>query len=142
MLLKPITEGLPSELQIQLNPNENVYYFSYISTVSGGCLSSKPRDEYWIALTDRRVIYKVKVMENNNFLERSGILPFEKISFIQTEASQQTSGCSSTKMNNVRISTSGGTIAIPVPTQEKGNEITSAYNEINEEFFKKPDQNK
>jgi hypothetical protein len=129
MSIQRITEGLPNELTMQLLPQEEVYYFSYIS-FDGGCFSSSSRNNYWIALTNKRVLYKTKVMETNNiFTEKDGILPLDKVSFI--EVTEQTNkGCSPTKSYQLRISSSGGTSIIPIPTKEKGYEIRKVYSEI------------
>jgi len=132
MTLNTITQGLPSDLSMQLLPNEVVYYFSYIA-FNGGCGNSGSRENYWIALTNKRVIYKTKVMEDNkNFVEKDGILPLEKISFIEVTEGQSAGGCSSAKIFQLRISSSGGTIVIPIPTKEKGYEIRKVYSQITE----------
>lgn len=131
MTLNPITEGLPSVVTNQLLNQESVLYFSYISH-KGGCLSSSDRDEYWIAMTNKRVLYKAKILENNSAIERDGILPLEKISFVEVTDAKLPAGCgcSSTQAYGLRISTSGGTIIIPLPTKDKGYEIRKAYSEI------------
>lgn len=82
MGLSQIKEGLPNEVLMQLMSNETVYYFSYI-TASGGCGGSGKKQNYWICLTDKRVLYKTKVVEGNAYVEKDGILPFEKISFLR-----------------------------------------------------------
>lgn len=41
---------------------EKVYYFSFIA-FEGGCGSSGQKENYWLALTGRRVMYKTKVSE-------------------------------------------------------------------------------
>ena len=110
MTLEIITKGLPEELQTQLIHDEKVYYFSYI-VYKGGCLRSSSRDEYWIALTNKRVIYKAKVKEDNSVVEKDGILPLEKVSFVEVTEVKEKSGCSSTHSFELRISTSGGTIS-------------------------------
>src|SRR3989344_5089247 len=131
MVLDEIKEGLPEELTKHLLDKEKVYYFSYIS-YKGGCLSSSSREEYWIALTDRRVIYKAKVKENNSVVEKEGMLPFEKVSFIEVTDVKESSGCSSAQSYELRISTSGGMVRIPIPTKEKGHEIKRVFSEIEE----------
>lgn len=132
MSLTEITAGLPSDLTMQLMPNEVTHYFSYIS-FRGGCGSSGSRENYWIALTNRRVIYKTKIMEDNkNFVEKDGIIPLEKISFIEVTEGQSAGGCSSAKAYHLRISSSGGTIVIPIPTKDKGYEIRTVYTQITE----------
>jgi hypothetical protein len=136
MSLREITEGLPEELTSQLRLDEKVYYFSYIS-FKGGCLSSKSRQEYWISVTNKRVIYKTRIKEDNKFIEKDGILPFEEISFIEVTEFEEKSGCSSAKAFQLRISTSGGTAIIPIPTKEKGYEIRKVYSDIIEMLEKK-----
>lgn len=134
-MLKIIKEELPIGIKSQLLIDEDVYYFSYI-TSKGGCLSSSSRDEYWIALTNKRAIYNTKIFENEKTVERNGILPLEKISFIEVSDKKVSSGCSSVQSYNLLISTSGGAINIPIPTKEKGYEIRSAYSEIMESIKK------
>ena len=121
MTLTEITEGLPSDLKMQLMSSEKVFYFSFIP-FTGGCGGSGLKDNYWISLTDKRVIYKTKVMEDKSFIEKDGILPFDKISFL--EVSEAQGGC------QLRISTSGGTLIIPIPSKQKGYEIRQVYSEL------------
>lgn len=128
-------ESLPNELIAELLQNEDVFYFSYIS-YQGGCFSTSSRDEYWIALTNKRVIYLTKVMDingrNHLYTKRHGIMPFEKISFIEIKELQQ-QGCNSVKEGyGLEINTSGGGVLIPLPTKEKGYEIRKMYGEIYE----------
>jgi len=89
---------------------EKVYYFSFIA-FKGGCGSTGQKENYWLALTDRRVMYKTKISElkgkMQNFVERDGDLPFDKISFIEVSEGQESSGCKSNKAYQLRISTSG-----------------------------------
>ena len=129
MELKDVTEGLPEGVEKQIQKNEKVYYFSYIS-YKGGCFSSSNKEEYWIALTDKRVLYKAKVKEDNKLVEKDGILPFEKVSFIEVTETKESSGCRSSQNYGIRISTSGGTVFIPIPTKEKGYEIRETYSKI------------
>lgn len=133
MALTEITSGLPSEVISQLMATEKVYYFSFIA-FKGGCGTPGQKENYWLALTDRRVMYKTKVSELRgsleNFVEKDGDLPFDKISFIEVSEGQETKGCSTKKAFQLRISTSGGTIVIPVPTKEKGLEIRKTYSEL------------
>lgn len=129
--LKPITEGLPSDLVSQLLKNETVFYFSFIAS-TGGCGGSGKKENYWISLTDKRVLYKTKVMEGNVFVEKDGILPFDKVSFLEVSESQISQGCGQTKGFQLRISTSGGTLIIPIPTKQKGYEIRQVYSELNQ----------
>jgi hypothetical protein len=130
MAISPITEGLPGELTMQLLGQEQVYYFSYIS-FTGGCGSSSSRENYWIALTNKRVLYKTKILEGNQkYVERDGIVPLDKVSFIEVSEGQIPSGCSTAKAYQLRISSSGGTSIIPIPTKEKGYEIRKVYSEI------------
>ncbi len=132
MALEIIKAGLPDELKTQLMVGENVYYFSYISS-NGGCLSSSSRDEHWIALTDKKVVYNTKVIEDQKTVEKNGILPLAKISFVEVTDEKSRSGCTgciSTQSYNLIISTSGGAVNIPIPTKEKGFEIRKVYSEI------------
>lgn len=135
MALSAITTGLPSDVTSQLMTAEHVYYFSFIA-FKGGCGSSGQKQNYWLALTDRRVMYKTKVSELKgkleNFVEKDGDLPFDKISFIEVSEGQETKGCNTTKAFQLRISTSGGTVAIPIPTKEKGYEIRKIYSELSQ----------
>ena len=76
-------EELPEILKSQLLPSEKVHYFSYIA-FEGGCWSSSNLREHWIALTNKRVLYKSKVIQENGLLvETDGLLPLEKVSFIE-----------------------------------------------------------
>ncbi len=133
MSLTVITNGLPGDVTSQLMATEKVYYFSFIA-FKGGCNSNRQKENYWLALTDRRVMYKTKVSELKgkieNFVEKDGDLPFDKISFIEVSEGQETKGCTTAKTFQLRISTSGGTIAIPIPTKEKGYEIRKIYSEL------------
>lgn len=71
--------------------------------------------------------------DNKNFVEKDGILPLEKISFIEvTEGQSGGCGCSTAKVFQLRISSSGGTVVIPIPTKEKGHEIRKVYSQIAE----------
>ena len=133
MALTEISTGLPSDVTSQLMSAEKVYYFTFIA-FKGGCGSSGQKENYWLALTDRRVMYKTKVSELKgkleNFVERDGDLPFDKISFIEVSEGQVSKGCSTSKVYQLRLSTSGGTISIPIPTKEKGYEIRKIYSEL------------
>ncbi|MDF2551545.1 MAG: hypothetical protein K0R77_820 [Chryseobacterium sp.] len=131
MTLTPVTNGLPNDLTMQLMSNETVFYFSYI-TETGGCGGSEQKQNYWIGLTDKRVLYKTKIMEANSYIEKDGILPFEKISFLEVSEAKDSQGCSQSKGFQLRISTSGGTLIIPIPTKEKGYEIRQVYSELNQ----------
>jgi hypothetical protein len=130
-----LKEELPSDLAKQLLPSEDVYYFSYIS-YKGGCLSSSSKDEHWIGPTNKRLLYKAKVTETNKTIEKEGVLPIDKISFIEVAQVDERDGCgcNSVHYHALRISTSGGTINIPVPTKDKGNEIRNTFQQIIEEL--------
>ena len=131
MKLEQINEGLPKELTNQLMSNESIFYFSYLS-MSGGCGGGGKKEDYWIALSDKRVLYKTKVLEQNkNYVERDGIIPFEKISFIEVSEAKTAQGCSTSKGFVLNISSSGGQAIIPIPTKEKGHEIRQVYSELN-----------
>lgn len=135
MPLEEITVGLPSDLTSQLMSTEKTYYFSFIA-FKGGCGSSGHKENYWLAMTDRRVMYKTKVSELKgkieNLVERDGDLPFDKISFIEVTEGQLQKGCSPQKAFHLRISTSGGTVVIPLPTKEKGYEVRRIYTELSQ----------
>jgi len=131
MTLKKI-EAVPPELSSQLISGEEVFYFSYITFV-GGCGSSKPRQEYWIAITNDRVLYKTKVKENNRMIGKDGIIPLDEISFMEV-TEESTGGCSSKKFIGLTISSSGGVVIIPIPTKEKAIEIRKVYSEIRKKF--------
>lgn len=138
--MQDITQGLPQELSEHLLPKEKVHYFSYI-IYKGGCLSeSSQEDYYWIAITNKRMLYKAKVYEKENGterrIEREGILPFTKISFVEVSDIQTKSGCSSTQHYELRVGTSGGTVSIPIPTKEKGQEIRKTYMDVAEHSHK------
>ena len=143
MDMNTIEESFPDGLKNQLLGKEEVSYFSYIS-YKGGCLSSSSRDEYWIALTNKRVLYKAKVKEEgtNILIEKDGVLPIDKISFIEVTDVKKPgcAGCASTQVYELRISSSGGTVRIPLPTKEKGYEIRKKYSEVVEEIGKKEKQ--
>jgi len=128
--------ALPNEVEKQLLPNEDVFYFSYIS-YKGGCWSSSSRAEHWIALTGKRALYKAKVTEGEKIVEKEGVLPLEKISFIEVTKitdKEGCMGCNSKTNYALRLSTSGGTVSIPMPTKEKGDEIRNVFQHIIEEF--------
>ena len=128
-----IREGLPVDLANQIVHGEFVHYFSYIS-YKGGCFSTSSRQDYWIALTNKRVLYKARVIENARSVEKEGVLPLDKISFIEVTDVKDSSGCSSSSFYEIRISTSGGTVSIPVPTKEKGYEIRNTFLSIMEQY--------
>jgi hypothetical protein len=136
MELKEITTELPYEVKSQLMSAEKVYYFSFIA-FKGGCGSPVKGENYWIALTDSRVMYKTKFSELKSnmeiFVEKDGDLPFDKISFIEVSEGGTSSGCSTSKSFQLRISTSGGTVIIPLPTKEKGYEIRKLNAQLNEQ---------
>jgi GYF domain 2 len=130
----PIKEGLPDDLMNQLMPNESVYYLSNIA-FEGVKGSNQSIINYWIALSNNRVLYKARVFETTGYVEKDGILPFDKISFIEVSQSQTPGGCNQPKLVrfDLRISTSGGTIVIPIPTKEKGYEIRTVFSELSQQ---------
>ena len=159
MPLQPIIDGLPSELIIHLLENECVYYFSYISSDTEYNLG-------WLALTENRFLYNSKgiskssgsvydheFIEVNESVQKDGILPFNKISYIEVKedakeniaytpdpAGVGCAGCSSkpnirrsssTLTYTIELNTSGGTsVIIPIPTKEKGYEIRKVFSEL------------
>ena len=124
-------EELPDKVVSQLLTNETVYYFSYI-TFKGGCLSNESIENHWICLTNKRVLYKSKIKENNNqkLIEKNGVIPFEKISSIEIAHNAENVGCGSTESYELIIGSSGSITAIPIPTEEKGFEIRKIYMEV------------
>ena len=135
MPLEEINIGLPSDLTSQLMTTEKVYYFSFIA-FKGGCGSSGHKENYWLAMTDKRVMYKTKVSELKgkieNLVEKDGDLPFEKISFIEVTEGKTAQGCNAQNVFHLRVSTSGGTVVIPLPTKEKGYEVRRIYTELSQ----------
>lgn len=135
MELGVITEGIPDELKMQLMDNERVRFFHMI-TFKGGCLRASSKDEHWIAITDKRVFYRTKILEANNIaVKKDGILPLEKISFVEV-SEVKLKGClgiGKKLMYSIRLSTSGGIVAFPLPTKELAYEIRMAYTQIMEE---------
>jgi len=129
MNLSPIREGIPPEVSSQLMSSETLYYFSYIS-LAGGCGSSSSGQKYWIALTDSRILYKTKIQEAQSFVEKDGILPLDKVSFIEVSEGKAKQGCSSSQIIQLSVSTSGGNLVIPIPTKEKGYEIRKVFTEL------------
>src|SRR5215217_3475848 len=105
MTLSEITGGLPGEVTSQLMATEKVFYFSFIA-FKGGCGSSGHKENYWLAMTDKRVMYKTKVAELHGkaeiFIEKDGDLPFDKISFIEISEAQAGSGCNTGKAFHLR----------------------------------------
>ncbi len=128
---------LPVGVKSQLLTGEDIYYFSYIS-LTGGCMSNESLQDHWVALTNKRLLYKSKVRESQNntlqFIEKNGIIPFEKISFIEITKAETSPGCgfSGVMFYELRIGSSGGTTIIPIPSEEKGFEIRKIYMEVSE----------
>jgi hypothetical protein len=52
----------------------------------------------------------------------------------QAKENKGCGGCNSVEYFALRISTSGGTITLPVPTKEKGNEIRNTFQNVIEEL--------
>lgn len=135
--------ALPGSVTAQLLKNENVYYFSYIA-FKGGCSGSESLENHWIALTDKRILYKSKISENSNtkLIEKNGVIPFEKISFLEIASSEQKQGCGGDLHSyELRIGSSGGVTVIPIPTEEKGFEIRKFYMEVLEILKEKEKKN-
>ena len=136
-------DTLPLSLTSQLLEKEDVYYFSYLIVESndGGCFGSNSRSDFWISLTDKRIIYKAKIRENNNtkLIEKNGVIPFDKISSVEISHSEESTGCSNIESYELIIGSSGSQIVIPIPTEEKGFEIRKIYMEILE-ILKKKDE--
>lgn len=123
----------PAEVTAQLLEGEHVEYFSYIAQ-KGGCLSSSSRDEHWIALTNKRMFYKalVRSPEEKRTVERDGLIPLEKISFVEVTSAEK-DGCSGSKSYQLKLGSSGGEVSIPIPTREKGVEVRGVYARIHDE---------
>lgn len=134
--MEKIGSKYPVALENQLLDREEVRYFSYISQ-NGGCLSRGSREEHWIALTNRRALYKALVRDADagQSVEKDGIIPLEKISFIEvTEASEDgCGGCRNKKAFMLKIGSSGSEVMIPIPTEDKGYHVRQTYSEINQE---------
>ena len=130
-------DKLPPYLANQIVANENVFYFSFIS-YKGGCFSSSTKEDHWIALTNKRVLYKARVVDGLKSVEKEGTLPIEKVSFIEvtevTEDKYGCGGCAKSTYSAISISTSGGATVIPVPTKEKANEIRMVFQNLVEEL--------
>lgn len=123
---------LPLSVTSQLLNNEDVYYFSFL-VIKGGCADSSTRGDYWIALTNKRIIYKTKIRQNNNtnLTERNGIIPFDKISGIEIVSNSEKVGCiGDGSYHELQIGSMGQLIQIPLPTEEKGFEIRKIYTEV------------
>lgn len=127
------SEQLPLSVSSQLLTNENVYYFSFI-TFKGGCGTTGSSKDHWIALTNKRVLYKSKISDekNKSFKESNGIIPFDKISLmeIDSQVEKDGCGCSGTQSFNLKIASSGTMVIIPIPTEAKAYEIRKAYMEL------------
>ena len=131
MPLKPITEGLPEDFASQLTPNETAYYFSFI-TLTGGCSGNGEKENHWIGITDKSIVFKTKVMDGKKLFEKEAKIPFDKIGLIELSESQDAQGCRLKKGFQLRISTPSGTLIFPVPTKEKCYEIRKAYAILNQ----------
>ncbi|MDA3049804.1 hypothetical protein OFO03_02420 [Campylobacter sp. JMF_02 ED1] len=127
------TEQLPLGVSSQLLTNENVYYFSFI-TFKGGCGTAGSKKDHWIALTNKRILYKSKISDekNKSFKESNGIIPFDKISLMEIDSKIEKGGCgcSGTQSFNLKIASSGTIVIIPIPTEAKAYEIRKAYMEL------------
>lgn len=125
---------LPISVTSQLLQNENVYYFSFLVLKDeGGCCGSSSRGDYWIALTNKRILYRTKVKEDNNtkLVERNGVIPFEKVSGIEIVYNEENLGCGgNSQYHELHIGNSGKLIVIPLPTEQKGFEIRKIYMEV------------
>jgi hypothetical protein len=132
---KPLQRtGLPTEFTSQLSEGENVYFFSPLET-QGGCLGfGSSSGNFWVGLTDKRVLYHAKVKEGNSYFERDGILLLKNISSLEISETQLP-GCLGTsilapKSWELRINAQGGIIGLPFANKEKGNEMRSIYHEL------------
>lgn len=128
-------ETLPEQVTQQLLENENAYYFSFIA-FKGGCASSEAREDHWVCMTDKRMLYRSRVKDDNHitFIERNGVIRFDKISFIEVVKAEQNTGCSGVNVYyELRVGSSGGKIILPIPTEARGFEIRQAYIELSEQ---------
>jgi len=124
----------PMDLTSQLGVGEQVRFFSYLAT-KGGCFGlAAKRDEYWIALTDRRILYRAMVRDNKQTIERDGLIPFDKISHVEVAQATQ-SGCGGGKSFVLKVGASGGEVQIPIVSREKGLEVRNAYAKLS---YKEP----
>lgn len=126
---------LPLVLTSQLLEDEDVYYFSYLvlEKNEGGCCGSTARADYWIALTNKRILYKTKIKDNEKvkLYETNGIIPFDKIAGIEIVQEEENLGCSGeSKCYELHIGSMGKVIIIPLPTERKGFEIRKIYMEV------------
>lgn len=122
---------LPTTVVFNLIEEENVYYFSYLCFKDEGCFGGGSRSDYWICLTDKRILYKAQTKDStdNKLSEKQGFIPFEKISFIEVVKadSNEGCGCSGSTYYELRVGSSGGQVIIPIPTEMKGYEIRKIY---------------
>ena len=116
----------PADLMGQLGQGERIQFFSYLAT-KGGCLGmGGTSSRYWIAMTDRRIIYSAMVQDQNKTINRDGMVPFPKVSHVEVAEVKQ-GGCMSSKSYLLKIGASGGEVHIPITTREKGLEVRNAY---------------
>ncbi len=94
-------------------------------------MSSAPRDEHWVAMTNKRFMYKalVRLQDRKTTVEKDGVIPLAMVSVVQVTEVRQ-AGCSGTKSFQLMIGSSGNEIAIPILTREKGVEVRNAYSQI------------
>ncbi|MEA3189492.1 MAG: hypothetical protein QOD77_74 [Thermoplasmata archaeon] len=125
------TGQYPADLTNQLGSSEQVHFFSWLAT-KGGCFGlATKRDEYWIALTNQRVLYRAMVRDeaNKRTIEREGMVPFSKVSGIEV-TNVKADGCAGGKSSALKIGSSGGEVMIPVVNREKGLEVRNAYSRL------------
>ncbi len=120
MALTPISLGLPADLTSQLVSDEIVYYYSYSATV-GGCLTKGKRYNNYIALTNKRFIYSTPDFENN-FQTKKGFTPIHNIAFMEVDKDGL--------RTYLHVNTTGGSIKILMPTEERGGEIRRVFFEL------------
>lgn len=130
-------KALPLSVTSQLLRDEKVYYFSYLILENkGGCMSSSARADYWIALTDKRLLYKAKVKNNDEhvqLIEKNGIVLLDKIGSLEIVKIEENLGCAGTDINYaLNVGSVGNNVYILLPNESKGFEIRKTYMELTE----------
>ncbi|MDD4127519.1 MAG: hypothetical protein PHV39_07525 [Methanomicrobium sp.] len=125
---KPYNNGLPDELLKQLYTDERLCFFSPVA-FKGGCLSFSKKANFWVALTDKRLLYHAKIKEGRAYAEREGVIKIRNISSLEL-VEEMGSGCLAPKFWALRVNVHGAVIGIPFPNKGKGLEIRSIYYEL------------
>lgn len=136
-------DRLPKELNDLLEDGEDCYYYSPVA-FKGGCLSFVEKTNYWVALSDKRLLYRAKIKTSDStvqhYYEREGTIPFEKISHIEVGETTQSGciesealGCMTNKYWGVNINVQGAIIHIPLPNKGDGSTLRALFYQIQEE---------